>query len=808
MTYNFKKIEEKWADKWYKDNIYRSEDFSQKPKKYILAEFPYPSGAALHVGHMMRYTVPDMYSRYLRMNGYNVLFPMGWDAFGLPAENYAIKTGIHPAETTKTAIADMKNSLIKMGYSFDWQRELSTIDPDYYKWTQWLFLKFYDQGLAERKEMPIWWCENLKTVLSDEEVLTDKDGNKISERGEHPVERKNLEQWVLKMPEYAEKLLEGLNEVDFPESIKQAQINWIGKSEGAEIDFKVADTQDKLTVFTTRLDTIYGATFLVISPEHPLLEKITTSEHLIEVNEYKNKAKQKSDMERTELMKEKTGVFTGSFAVNPYNGMKLPIWTGEFVVMSYGTGAIMGVPAHDARDYEFAQKYELKIEQAIESSEKEAVIIPYLEEGIVVNSEDFSGLRSDEARSKMLEKAQSEDFGRGKVNYRLRDWIFSRQRYWGEPIPLIYVEPDGHIEKETNLPLILPEVPDYKPTSDSVSPLAKNQEWVNTTSQSGRPAKREINTMPNWAGSCWYFIRYVDPKNDEGFADPEKMRYWLPVDKYFGGAEHTTMHLLYSRFWYRFFYDLGLVPTKEPYSWRLNGGLLLGPGSKKMSKSIGNVIDPMLVADNYGADALRMFISFLGPYEDTYPWNENGIKSTWRLLKTIEDLKVRVSDDVDDKNVEKSYHRMVMNIGDMLEKIKMNTAISEIMIFVNVLKKSGKINTEIWKGFIKVLAPFAPFMAEELWQEINEYEKWNPTNSVHLQSWPYYDEKIVIDETILIPIQINGKVRGEVQVSENDTEELVKEKVQQISRVEELLKGRNITKFLYIPRKIISIVAE
>jgi leucyl-tRNA synthetase len=806
MTYDFEKIENKWKEKWYSDNIYEAVDFSPKPKKYILAEFPYPSGAALHSGHMMRYTVPDIYSRYLRMNGYNVLFPIGWDAFGLPAENYAIKTGVHPAVTTKKAIDTMKSSLQRMGYGIDWEREISTMEPKYYKWTQWLFLKFYEHGLAELREMPIWWCEKLKTVLADEEILTDKDGNKISERGEFPVERRMLKQWVLKIPEYAEKLIKGLDEVDFPNSIKQAQINWIGKSQGAELNFKVKGSDEVITVFTTRIDTVYGATFIAVSPEHPLIDVLTDATQKDRVEEYREQAKSKSDLERTELSKEKTGIFTGSYAVNPFSGREIPIWTADFVVMGYGTGAVMGVPAHDERDYGFAQKFNLPVKTVVVSKDLIKFDPPYTEEGVVSDSGEFSGLSSEVAKAQMTEKAENLGFGQRKTNYKLRDWIFSRQRYWGEPIPLMYVEPDGHIEAEAQLPLTLPDIPNYEPTSDALSPLAKDENWVNTTSPSGKPAKRETNTMPNWAGSCWYFIRYIDPQNDKVFADMEKMKYWLPVDRYFGGAEHTTMHLLYSRFWYKFFYEIGLVPTSEPYSWRINGGLLLGPDGRKMSKSIGNVIDPMTVVENYGADALKMYISFLGPYEDTYPWNENGIKSTFRLISTVYEFRRRTSDTVEDQELNKAFHKMLKNVTQMIENLKMNTAISEIMIFVNEAKKRDSINRKLYLQFIKVLAPFAPFAAEEIWQEVNGFKEWSKVNSVHLQEWPKFDLKLVESDEITLPIQINGKVREYTTVSQSDSEDVVKEKVMNSPKIKELLAGKEIVNFIYIPGKIISVV--
>jgi leucyl-tRNA synthetase len=623
-SYDHKDIEKRWAERWQADKTYKAEDFSKKPKKYILAEFPYPSGTALHAGHMMRYTVPDVYSRYLRMKGFNVLFPIGWDAFGLPAESFAVKSGVHPAITTRSAIDSYKDSIRKMGYGIDWDREIDTTDPSYYKWTQWLFLKFFQKGLAEYREMPIWWCEQLRTVLSDEEVLTDKDGNKISERGEYPVERKMLKQWVLKITEYADKLLEGLDEIDFPESIKTAQRSWIGRSYGANVSFPVGELA--LDVFTTRPDTIFGVTYMAISPESTILEKLLENcENKDEVEKYISGAKKRSDLEK-QKNKDKTGVLIkGVFAKHPVTGKDIPLYTADYVLMDYGTGVIMGVPAHDERDNEFAKKLGIEILPVIETpSDLEQEV--YTGTGKMINSGAYDGMDSKEFSDVIIERFEKEGIGKRQKQYKLRDWIFSRQRYWGEPIPLIHTE-DGQIlaicdvddpeDVNDKLPLELPELPDYTPSSDGASPLGRNKDWVNTTDRNGNPAKRETNTMPNWAGSCWYFIRYADPKNDKAFADPEKMKYWLPVDRYFGGAEHTTMHLLYSRFWYKFLSDQGLVPTSEPYMWRMNGGLLLGPDGTKMSKSKGNVIEPMDIVENYGADALRSFICFLGPYTDT-----------------------------------------------------------------------------------------------------------------------------------------------------------------------------------------------
>lgn len=839
QKYNYKEAEKKWAKVWRDENVFAAEDFSKKPKKYILVEFPYPSGTGLHVGHMMRFTVPDVLAKKMRMSGYNVLFPIGWDAFGLPAENFAIKTGVHPAETTKKAIENYQHQMTAAGFGFDWSREINTTDPDYYKWTQWLFLKFFENGLAELKEEPVWWSEDLKTVLANEEVIKDANGNLISERGEKPVERRMLKQWVLKMPSYADKLIEGLDKVDFQDSIKSAQINWIGRSEGAEVEFKLENSESKITVFTTRLDTIYGASFIVISPEHKDIWNIVTEENRKEAEAYVEAAKSKSELERTSLNKEKTGVFTGIYAVNPFNNEKIPVYISDFVVTTYGTGAIMGVPAHDERDYEFASKFNLPIKQVVYRIDEKGNVgcnnpdckdckencdcgndechgLPYVENesGVLKNSGEFNGLSTHEAFAKMIERAEKEGFGKKKVNYKLRDWLFSRQRYWGEPIPLIHKQ-DGTVEAiadtnnpqevKENLPLLLPDVPDYTPSSDASSPLARNEDWVNTTAKDGSPAKRETNTMPNWAGSCWYYLRYIDPKNDDVFADFEKMKYWLPVDKYFGGSEHTTLHLLYSRFWHKFFYDLGLVPTEEPYQWRMTGGILLGPDGEKMSKSRGNIINPDEKIDLYGADALRMYVNFMGPYDGTIMWQEGGIKACKKLIDDIFSLQNKVSDEKNSEEVVRALNKMIKNVSRMIDELKTNTAVSEIMVFTSLLKKQPFVNREIWSSFLKVVAPFAPFIAEELWQDQLGGEEFKRENSVHLQEWPSFDENLVKDDTVTIGIQINGKTRAEIEVNMEENESTVKDRVMSMPEVQKWLDGQP-KKFIYIPGKIVNIV--
>lgn len=797
--YNFKEIENKYKNAWIQQKTFEAIDFSPKPKKYILVEFPYPSGAALHMGHMMRITPSDIYSRYLRMTGYNVLFPMGWDAFGLPAENYAIKTGIHPRETTKKSIKTMRDSLIDLGFSFDWDREISTIDPEYYKWTQWLFLKFFENNMAEYKEMPIWWCDELKTVLAEEEVLEDSNGNKISERGGYPVVRKNLKQWVLKIPQYAQKLLDGLEETEFPEAIKAAQSNWIGRSEGAEVLFGIKNSDEKIKIFTTRIDTIFGATFLVISPENPILEKIVTPENKEAILKYNENLKSKSEFERAELQKEKTGVFTGSFAINPISNKEIPIYIGDFVLMSYGTGAIMGVPAHDERDFEFANKFNLEIIPVVENENKE---LPNTESGKLINSGDYNGQASEQARKNLIEFVEKNNLGNKKVNFKIRDWVFSRQRYWGEPIPLIHLE-DGTIVAEKNLPVVLPEVPDYTPTSDATSPLSKNLDWVNVFID-GKKGKRETNTMPNWAGSSWYFLRYIDAKNPNEFASQDKLKYWLPVDNYFGGAEHTTMHLLYSRFWHKFFHDLGIVPTSEPYKWRMNGGLVLGPDGKKMSKSLGNVVDPMPVAANYGADAIRMGICFMGPIEDNFPWNENGVKACNKFLNTVWNLSSKLNSEKS-QTQEIAVNTLIKNISSMYENLRFNTAVSELMIFVNQIKNDEKISTEVFIKFLKCLAPLAPFICEELFQKINNTE-FSKETSIHLTEFPKVDESILASQKITIPVQINGKLIITLEVSKDITQDEVFSQAKQNEKISKTIEGKEIKKIIFVPNKILSLI--
>ena len=811
MKYKYREIEEKWKHTWKNSRIYDAIDGDSRKKKYILVEFPYPSGSGLHCGHVMRFTLPDVVARKFRMQGFNVLFPIGWDAFGLPAENYAIKTGVHPKETTKKSIKIFKKQMQSLGFSFDWNREINTTDPEYYKWTQWIFLKFWEQGLAELKEEPVWWCEDLKTVLANEEIIKDDKDSLISERGEYPVERRNLKQWILKMPEYAEKLLSGLNDVDFPESIKLAQTNWIGKSVGAEVKFAIDNRQEFINVFTTRLDTLFGVTALVVAPEH--VYSIELSKTSTDIFQYVEDTKKRSELDRMTDTKTKSGIFTNTFAVHPINKNKIPIWISDYVLPSYGTGALMLVPAHDEKDFEFAKKYGIEVKVVIENTKQDQKI-PYIEKGTLMNSDEYNGLESDKAFTKLLSNFKDSGVIKESVNYKLKDWLFSRQRYWGEPIPLIH-KSDGSIEAvadtnnkvsvENNLPLLLPEVPDYKPSFDALSPLAKNDEWVNVTDSRGNAAKRETNTMPNWAGSCWYYLRYTDPDNKNEFASSEKLTYWLPVDMYFGGNEHTTLHLLYSRFWHKFLYDLNLVPSPEPFAWRMNGGILLGPDDQKMSKSKGNVINPDEKVSKYGADALRLYINFMGPYNGTISWSEGGIKSCNKLVEEVFELKEKVGNWKDSEATIIALNRMKKNVTNMVDDLKTNTAISEFMIFMNTIRSEDKISISTYKDFLKIFAPFAPFITEELWQLVNNYTNWDESKSIHCQTWPTCDPEILKVEEKTIGVQINGKLKGQITVSINDDSDIVLEKILNNEVLNKKI-NKKVKKVIYVPMRIVNIL--
>jgi leucyl-tRNA synthetase len=837
QRFNHKSIQERWSPLWEQANVCGAKDFSEKPKKYILVEFPYPSGTGLHMGHFIRFTLPDIYARKLRMQGYNVLFPIGWDAFGLPAENYAVETGVHPRITTERAIENFRTSLRHAGFGVDWDRVVDTTEPDYYKWTQWLFLKFWENNLAYIAEEPVWWCEKLRTVLANEEVLEDEKGNKISERGGHPVEKRPLKQWILKITEYAEKLLAGLDTIDFPEHVKQAQRNWIGKSKGARLtfDIKGKNQSQPLEVFTTRPDTIFGVTFMVLAPEHPLIDALADQiENLAEVEAYRKNSKNLSDVDRERsAAKAKTGIrLLGLSVEHPLiSGKMLPVFIADYVLMGYGTGAIMAVPAHDERDYEFAQKYSLEVVQTVFPREGDSEL-PYTGPGVIRlndlarGSLQHNGMtsakehQSEEFKELVLHALAKTKRGKQETTYRLRDWVFSRQRYWGEPIPMIHRE-DGTVEAiavtsdpasvAAKLPLLLPEVPDYTPSADGASPLERNKEWVQTEDSQGHTALRETNTMPNWAGSCWYYLRYLDPRNESAFADQKKLSYWLPVDVYFGGSEHTTLHLLYSRFWHQFLFDLGLVPTPEPYQRRINGGILLGEDGFKQSKSRGNGVDLNEMLDKYGADALRLYICFLGPYEATIPWNTGGLKACRKVVETINELSDRVvasQNHVDSEQLQRAFHKAVKHITSMVDDLKGNTAVSAIMIFINEAKKAEQISAELWSGFLRLIAPFTVFLAEDLWQKLGEYSKWSAENSIHSQSWPTFDPALAEDELVTVGVQINGKMRGTVSVSAEMNEEDVRQLVFGDEQLAARVGTAPITKFLYVPKKIVSIVVQ
>ena len=797
--YNFKEIEPKWQKYWDENKTFKTDswDFS-KPKYYALDMFPYPSGQGLHVGHPEGYTATDIICRMKRMQGYNVLHPMGWDAFGLPAEQYAIKTGNHPEGFTKKNIETFKRQLKMLGFSFDWDREISTCDPKFYKWTQWIFKNMYLDGLVELVDMPVNWCEGLGTVLSNDEVIDGK-----SERGGFPVVRKNMKQWVMDIPKYAEILLEGLNEIDWPESTKEIQRNWIGKSVGAEVTFKIAGKDNKsFVVFTTRPDTLYGATYCVLAPEHELVEQITTPEQKNAVDEYRKLAASKSDLERTDLNKEKTGVFTGSYAINPVNGKEIPIWISDYVLQSYGTGAIMAVPAHDQRDYEFAKKFGLDIIQVLEGGDisKEA----FTEDGVHINSGSLNGLNKQDAIDKIINWLEEKGIGHKKVNYKMREWIFARQRYWGEPIPIVFTEDNKiHVLADEDLPLILPELEDYKPSKSGASPLEKATDWVNTTFENQK-ARRETSTMPGSAGSSWYFLRYIDPHNDKEIADPELLKHWMPVDLYMGGPEHAVGHLMYSRFWNNYLYKKGVSPVKEPFAKLRHQGLILGSNGEKMSKSKGNVINPDDMVKQYGADALRIYEMFMGPIDAAKPWDPNGIDGSkkfldrvWRLFK--ESGKVV---DKPNKNLEKAYNYTVKKVTNDYETMNFNTAISQMMIFVNLANKEEVLPLEYAEGFLKLLNPVAPHITEELWSEMGH------TETITYSTWPTFDEAKTQEDTISLPVQINGKLRANVEIEKDEEQESVKQKVHNNDKIQAQIEGKQIVKEIYVPNRIYNIVIK
>ncbi|MBQ1466695.1 MAG: leucine--tRNA ligase [Eubacteriaceae bacterium] len=802
MYYDYKKIEKKWQQIWDENKTFAASNESEKPKFYALIEFPYPSGQGLHVGHPRPYTALDIVSRKRRLQGYNVLFPMGWDAFGLPTENYAIKTGIHPRKVTEDNVAHFKAQMKALGYSFDWDREINTTDPEYYKWTQWIFIQLFKHGLAYKKEFPINFCTSCKVGLANEEVV-----NGVCERCGGEVVRKVKNQWMLKITDYAQKLLDGLETVDYPDRVKTSQINWIGKSEGAEINFPIMGTDDFLTVYTTRPDTIYGVTYMVISPEHPYIDKYRAKlSNADAVMEYREEAAKKSDFERTELVKDKTGVeLRGIRAINPINGEDIPIFVSDYVLMTYGTGAIMAVPAHDTRDYEFAKKFSLPIREVISGGDITKEAYTDHDNGVAVNSPLIDGLSGTEAIEKMKDIIEEKGYGHRKVNFKLRDWVFSRQRYWGEPIPLVYCEKCGWVPiDESELPLMLPDVDNYQPTDNGESPLANMPEWYNTTCpHCGGPAVRETDTMPQWAGSSWYFLRYTDPHNHEQLASKEALEYWMNVDWYNGGMEHTTLHLLYSRFWHRFLYDIGVVNTPEPYAKRTSHGMILGENNEKMSKSRGNVVNPDDVVDRYGADTLRTYEMFIGDFEKAAPWSENGVKGCKRFLDRVFKLpEIVVPGEEYTPEFEMLIHQTIQKVSYDLENLKFNTAIAQLMKLLNVFTDAGKITRRDFRTYLILLNPIAPHITEELWEQAGFEGMLNET------SWPEYDENKIKEDEIEIPVQINGKLRARITVpAEADQDEVIAAAAAD-ETVSRLTEGKTIVKEIYVKGKILNIVVK
>ena len=797
MSYNFKEVEKKWQEKWENEGTFHADNNSDKKKWYGLIEFPYPSAQGLHVGHPRPYTAMDVIARKRRMQGYNVLFPIGFDAFGLPAENFAIKNHIHPKVITEQNISNFTRQLKSIGFSFDWSRVVNTTDPDYYKWTQWIFIQLYKHGLAYKTTMPINFCTGCKVGLSNEEVV-----NGVCERCGSPVVQKEKSQWMLKITEYAQRLIDDLAEVDFLEKIKLQQINWIGRSEGCEVDFALTESSEKLRVYTTRPDTLFGATYMVVAPEHPIIEKLKDKiTNLNEIQEYQKSASLKSAFERSELNKNKTGIELKGFkAINPASGKEIPIWVSDYVLITYGTGAIMAVPAHDDRDYEFATKFKIDIVPVIEGGDisKEA----YVGDGIHINSDFLNGLNKTDAIAKMISWIESKNIGEKKVNYKLRDWVFSRQRYWGEPIPMVYCDKCGWVPvPEAELPLVLPEVKDFEPGENGESPLAKHPEWVNTTCpHCGGAAKRETDTMPQWAGSSWYFLRYMDPHNSNALASKEALDYWSPVDWYNGGMEHTTLHLLYSRFWHKFLYDIGVVPTKEPYAKRTSHGMILGENGEKMSKSKGNVVNPDDVIKEFGADTLRVYLMFMGPFDQTAPWSEESIRGCSKFLDRVWNMQDFLTDgDTYSKDFEKMMHQSIKKVTNDIEEMKFNTCVSTFMSMVNEFYKVHKINRAEFKTLLELLSPFASHLASELYEKLYNSE-------ISKASWPVYDEEKTKNNTINLPIQINGKLRATIDITVDEDEEKIKQAVHEA--VEHKLEGQTIVKEIYVKNRIYNIVIK
>ena len=800
--YNPSEIEPKWQKKWEEAGVFHASNTSDKPKYYALIEFPYPSGQGLHVGHPRPYTALDVVSRKRRMEGYNVLYPIGWDAFGLPAENYAIKNHVHPEEITKKNIARFKQQIQSLGISFDWSREISTIDPKYYKWTQWIFLQLFKKGLAYKKEMSVNWCTSCKCVLANEEVV-----NGVCERCGSEVIHKVKSQWMLKITAYAQRLIDDLDLVDYPDRVKTQQKNWIGRSEGAEVDFNTT-AGDKLTVYTTRPDTLYGATYMVVSPEHPFIEKWADKlQNLDAVRAYQAEAAKKSDFERTEVAKDKTGVrLEGVEAINPLTGTTIPIFISDYVLVSYGTGAIMAVPAHDTRDWEFAKKFDLPIIEVVKGGDVQKEAFTDCDTGIMVNSGILDGMTVEEAKARIKDYLEETGIGHRKVNYKLRDWVFARQRYWGEPIPIVHCEKCGYVPiDESELPLVLPQVDSYEPTDNGESPLSKMTDWVNTTCpKCGGKAMRETDTMPQWAGSSWYFLRYMDPHNDESFASKEALNYWHQVDWYNGGMEHTTLHLLYSRFWHKFLYDIGQVPTAEPYAKRTSHGMILGENGEKMSKSRGNVVNPDDVVNEFGADTLRLYEMFIGDFEKAAPWSNAGIKGCRRFIERYWNLQsILVDGEAIRPEMENSFHKAIKKVSYDIENLKFNTAIASLMALMNVIAEKGSINKAELSVFTMLLNPFAPHVTEEVWSEMKLGE-----GMVTEQIWPKYDESKCKDDVIEIVVQVNGKVRTRLSVAADIQKDDAIALAKAEDRIAAEINGKNVVKEIYVPGKLVNIVVK
>jgi leucyl-tRNA synthetase len=807
-TYDHHAIEAKWQAYWEEHRPFRAVDDPAKPKFYCLDMFPYPSGSGLHVGHLEGYTATDIVSRYKRMQGFNVLHPMGWDAFGLPAEQYAVKTGVHPAITTAQNIATFKRQMKRVGLSYDWERELSTTDPDYYRWTQWIFLKLFERGLAYIAEVPVNWCPALGTVLANEEIIDGK-----SEVGGFDVVRKPMRQWVLKITAYADRLLEDLKLVEWPASTLEMQKNWIGRSVGAEVDFGLADTKGTIRVFTTRPDTLFGATYMVLAPEHPLVDVVTSEDQRAAVSSYRDATSRKSDLQRQELDKDKTGVFTGGYALNPVNEERLPIWIADYVLMSYGTGAIMAVPAHDERDWAFAKHYHLPIREVIAGGHVEEAAFTDTGHGTVINSSaadgswSLDGMKPQDAIVRMTEWLAKQGKGAKAVNYKLRDWLFARQRYWGEPFPINWVNGEACPLPEEQLPLVLPETHNFKPSGSGESPLANLESWLTTTdSSTGQPARRETNTMPQWAGSCWYYLRFIDPKNSAQLIDPAKERYWMPVDLYIGGSEHAVLHLLYARFWHKVLYDIGIVSTPEPFKKLVHQGIVLGEDNQKMSKSRGNVVNPDEMMDQFGADAVRLYEMFMGPLEAMKPWSTRGVEGitrflerTWRLMVNEDGLLSRaIVSTPPSAEHQRLLHQTIKKVTEDVDELRFNTAIAQMMVFTNEMTKAEQRARSLIEPFVLLLAPFAPHIAEELWAVLG-----HPA-SVSQQAWPSFDPALTVSERLIIPVQINGKLRSKIEVGHDAPRELVERLARE--HVAEWLQGKEPKKVIYVEKKLMNFV--